>query len=687
MSTVYKKFTPQDYAIVPFNAHKQYNFTSASANLNSINHYNTSWTSQSKDLHTSSNVKYKQIDHLFYRNFKKINNVSTGDKFFGQDDLNYLKHKRVLYKKANILSIPTGLYGYEIRPKSLYISSSIYNLKDDGHGNLISSSTSLNNYETDIRSNVLNIGPVNGFKRYDLNTYDGYSVDGVDQYFYLDGVKKVNTVKSYSTPEGDEYDDSYHFNLLKYTDVNFSEQTLISGKFPCIEFKNTSDLKSSIEIGHKGDFNFNPGDDFTVSFWANVKPPTIGQLSFAMNSVSASNAGNENLTLISSDGTSRTYRSSTSAEGTSLGGTVVSFRGKIQNNTTKATRIVNAINHANGHNGKLIATNIGAAVTVKQLDSVPTIGTIGNTTVTATSQFNTLCAINPTATFTLGTDIDYYLFSKSTTKDGLAPDKKSKLNNSASISYPIPYKILAEPQFPYEIYVFNKEIYFKRSDGEINTIYSSSYTPGIQQHITCRVASSQMEIFINGVGSGISGSDKTVKQTQNTANIYIGNKGGSSKFLSGSLSQINIFNKALSNTQVLNHYTSENGSPYVGNIFYKNGFITITHPQYQDILDKDGNGFIDTLQFQGSHQIYEHEYQCTINEHEYNNTTNISARKIGSKDEENMANFQTGSIFKPYVTTIGLYNEDNELLVVGKMAQPVRMSNETDTTIVLRWDT
>ena len=28
MSTVYKKFTPQDYAIVPFNAHKQYNFVS-----------------------------------------------------------------------------------------------------------------------------------------------------------------------------------------------------------------------------------------------------------------------------------------------------------------------------------------------------------------------------------------------------------------------------------------------------------------------------------------------------------------------------------------------------------------------------------------------------------------------------------------------------------------------------------
>ena len=51
MSTVYKKFTPQDYAIVPFNAHKQYNFVSSSASSNSINHYTGSWTSESIDLY------------------------------------------------------------------------------------------------------------------------------------------------------------------------------------------------------------------------------------------------------------------------------------------------------------------------------------------------------------------------------------------------------------------------------------------------------------------------------------------------------------------------------------------------------------------------------------------------------------------------------------------------------------
>ena len=554
MSTVYKKFTPQDYAIVPFNAHKQYNFVSSSASSNSINYYNTKWTSESIDLQTSDNIKYNQLDHLYYRNFNKIDNFSSGDQYFGQDDLNYLKHKRVLYTEANILSIPTGLYGHEVRPTSLYISSSLYEFKDDSYGNLILNSTNLDNYETDIRSNVLNIGPINGFKRYDLNTYDGYSVDGRDQYFYLDGTKRVNTISSYSTPEGDEYDDSYFFNLLKYKNVNFSEQTLSNGKFPCIDFN--SSLSASIKIGHKGDFNFNKGDNFTITFWAKI-------------------------------------------------------------------------NH--GASGKS------------------------------------------------------YLISKSTVKEA-NPGNFPQLHNSASNPYNVPYEVEAEPQYPFEVYAEGNKIYFSRSDGDTTTTINGTFSLNTTTHFTCRVKDGTMAIFKNA-SSLVTGTDNTTKQTQNTANVYIGSKGSKEKYLNGFMSQINIFNKALTDAQITNHYTSGNGSPYIGNIFYKNGFITITHPKYIDILDTSvPTGTINTLQFQGSHQIYEHEYQCTIEEHEYNNTTNISARKIKSKDEEEMSGFQTSSVFKPYVSTIGLYNENNELLVVGKMAQPLRMSNETDTTIVLRWD-
>ena len=46
----------------------------------------------------------------------------------------------------------------------------------------------------------------------------------------------------------------------------------------------------------------------------------------------------------------------------------------------------------------------------------------------------------------------------------------------------------------------------------------------------------------------------------------------------------------------------------------------------------------------------------------------------------------TGSSFNPYVTTVGLYNESNELLVVGKLATPYPIPDNTDITFIVRWD-
>ena len=100
--------------------------------------------------------------------------------------------------------------------------------------------------------------------------------------------------------------------------------------------------------------------------------------------------------------------------------------------------------------------------------------------------------------------------------------------------------------------------------------------------------------------------------------------------------------------------------------------------------EEDG---INTIQFQGTHLLYEHEYQCTVQEHEFNSTTNLSARKVKSSTSHELADFATGSLFKPHVTTIGLYDDYNNLLVVGKLGQAIRTSDETDTTFIVRWDT
>lgn len=94
-----------------------------------------------------------------------------------------------------------------------------------------------------------------------------------------------------------------------------------------------------------------------------------------------------------------------------------------------------------------------------------------------------------------------------------------------------------------------------------------------------------------------------------------------------------------------------------------------------------------TLQFKNTHLIFENEFHCTVEEDEFNFTLNPTARKNKSINSGDLSNFATGSNFKPYVTTVGLYNEEGELLVIGKMAQPIKMSDETDTTFVVRFDT
>ena len=325
-----------------------------------------------------------------------------------------------------------------------------------------------------------------------------------------------------------------------------------------------------------------------------------------------------------------------------------------------------------------------------------------------------------------GIDKKRYIISKSSTKtiippsDGIAAGGLSGVKNTNIEGNMQPIDIASETQFPFEIYLQSQSLFFDRSDGtktiSVSTEISSSVNPFYEttHHVLCQKSSSIMQIWFDGIKVA-SNTDNLNEQTRNKANLYIGTKGNYSRidgleneapypyrYFHGELSNINIFEEAFDSTTIVNISESINASPYIGNIFYQNGFATITHPKYHHILDAptleemavDDFSFvvypyepINKLQFQGSHLIFENEYQCTIEEHEFNSTLNTSARKEKTEESKELANFTTGSLFKPYITTVGLYNELGDLLVVGKLGQPFRTSNETDTTIVLRWDT
>ena len=91
-----------------------------------------------------------------------------------------------------------------------------------------------------------------------------------------------------------------------------------------------------------------------------------------------------------------------------------------------------------------------------------------------------------------------------------------------------------------------------------------------------------------------------------------------------------------------------------------------------------------TMSFQAETTIYQNEYRCHISENDFNYTQNPSAIKIGTTGS--LSDNVTGSDFRPYATCVGLYNETNELLVVGKLSTPYPIPPNTDMTFVVRYD-
>ena len=168
-------------------------------------------------------------------------------------------------------------------------------------------------------------------------------------------------------------------------------------------------------------------------------------------------------------------------------------------------------------------------------------------------------------------------------------------------------------------------------------------------------------------------------------------------------------------------WTAQGSGSVVGNVFYKTGMLVFTDTgSYKDVaLGTGTDGF--EIDYRSTHTIYQHEYTVISTAGQFNTTRNISAtyQRSGSVtvvegaepryyfppgDNPNggpnstgsfnssyeatqfVENFVTHSQFAPYMTTIGLYNDNNELLVVGRTSKPIKNDPTMDMSFVLRFD-
>lgn len=151
----------------------------------------------------------------------------------------------------------------------------------------------------------------------------------------------------------------------------------------------------------------------------------------------------------------------------------------------------------------------------------------------------------------------------------------------------------------------------------------------------------------------------------------------------------------------------DSGSNVAGNIFYDRGLVVLT----RDIVS---GSILNTfnLSFRSTKTIYENEIFISVLENEFNVSQNPSAidfssdgtfkkikltsftssldpsKKGGFADYEYSSSIdRTGSYLAPYITTIGLYDNNLDMIAVAKLPQPIKSLPDYPVNFIIRFDT
>jgi len=245
--------------------------------------------------------------------------------------------------------------------------------------------------------------------------------------------------------------------------------------------------------------------------------------------------------------------------------------------------------------------------------------------------------------------------------------------------------------YPYKFYISSGSgtINFKRSDGTkiIHLSGSLNLNDNKWHHFSSVKSGSNLYLYQDG----------TLLQSGSEVNYHPLNKHslmfGSDNFnfqnsFLGRMDEIRIYNKGLTQTTIQTLADSSSLGMYqssiVGNVFYRSGNIVVSslNPKYNQILNQDWK-----LRYRGTHVIYEYECLVRIKKSFANLTLNPTA--LIAPNSDLLINDFTSSIdefsLTPYCTEIGLYSDKRELVAVAKLNQPLKMRDDVDINILIKF--
>jgi len=340
-----------------------------------------------------------------------------------------------------------------------------------------------------------------------------------------------------------------------------------------------------------------------------------------------------------------------------------------------------------------------------------------------------LWAILPTSQSDDGGDYNW-LVSKSGTykdygQDSLTNDILRRRNLPTSI-------------YPFDIKVGNQnvpsskgKVFISLSNG-LTTVEATSSTAindNTEHHILFNKSGSHLELWVDGVkettGSlptDVSGSI-TLRGIHNTYDMVLGSKFLSDGYyedtltttgsLSGSLDEVRIYNRALVQSEIEGLANNDfiTGSAYqtaqVGEVFYKHGIMVVSDPRplyryvftgqtgtwdYGSEVDNENDNESNISEYgwrakyKSTKELHELNILCEVGANEFNVSQNPTLKRNNDSESSILKSFVTGSDFKNYFTTIGLYNRNGDLIAVGKLASAIQNRDDVDITVNVRLD-
>lgn len=165
-------------------------------------------------------------------------------------------------------------------------------------------------------------------------------------------------------------------------------------------------------------------------------------------------------------------------------------------------------------------------------------------------------------------------------------------------------------------------------------------------------------------------------------------------YVTGSFtSRVNFGGSTTSNMGLISNTISQGSGSSIGRILYSLGLAVVSKFDSGSTFSMAGinlhSGSVLEIEYRASQTIYEHQIICTMEPNEFNYTINPSIYKSGSAvtgSGKLLDNMASGSL-TPYITSLGLYNSQGELMAVGKFPHPIKRASESQQTIVIRFDT